>query len=220
MYAAFGASKAASSFGLFVVHARRLARQGRVRERARGGPVAAQHAPRHADEDRDRPGVAQREARSVSGHLRHQEQAGSVPQPEHEEPLPPPSSEGIVQSGFPEGADLPANREALLELVCGVVGVQELLRLGAGYFLKVVLHGGDGVMMIGALSDLDKTIAEGSSVQALLVERIKSAFEQMDKDGDGKLSLVELLQFLETTNQRYAGVSEVHKLKGQQRRQM
>jgi len=77
----------------------------------------------------------------------------------------------------------------------------------AGFFLKVVLRGGDGVMMIGPLADLDKPFTETTSSLLLIREQVRTAFEQMDTDGDGRLSLEELIQYLEGSSHRYKGLS-------------
>mmetsp|Transcript_78015 Transcript_78015/g.241859 ORF Transcript_78015/g.241859 Transcript_78015/m.241859 type:complete len:319 (-) Transcript_78015:119-1075(-) len=81
-----------------------------------------------------------------------------------------------------------------------------------GYFLKVVRLGGDGVMMIGSLDDLDKPFTETASSVVLIREQVRSAFMQMDSDGNGRLSLEELLQYLEGSNQRFKGVSKAANL--------
>merc|ERR1712066_134003 len=48
------------------------------------------------------------------------------------------------------------------------------------YFHRLVLHGGDGEMIIGDLEDLYKPYEESASTQELMVTQIKSAFENMD----------------------------------------
>mmetsp|Transcript_31820 Transcript_31820/g.64359 ORF Transcript_31820/g.64359 Transcript_31820/m.64359 type:complete len:205 (-) Transcript_31820:35-649(-) len=77
-----------------------------------------------------------------------------------------------------------------------------------GYFLKVVLRGGDGVMIMGKLGDLDKPFSEATSSMMLIQQHVRNAFEQMDTDGDGRLSLEELLQYLEGASSRYKGISK------------
>merc|ERR1712070_545078 len=56
------------------------------------------------------------------------------------------------------------------------------------YFRKVLLHGGDGVTMIGDLDDLDKPVAQQRGAKQMMLEQLRNAFEDMDDDGNGSLS--------------------------------
>lgn len=78
----------------------------------------------------------------------------------------------------------------------------------AGFFYKVVLRGGDGVLMFGSLEDLRKPYAETTSASRMLRDRIRNAFEEIDEDGDGRLSLEEVLHYLERTSLLYRRLSE------------
>lgn len=78
----------------------------------------------------------------------------------------------------------------------------------AGFFYKVVLHGGDGVMMFGCLQDLHKPFGETTGASMMLRERIRAAFEEIDEDHDGRLSLEEVLHYLERTSLLYRDLNE------------
>lgn len=60
-------------------------------------------------------------------------------------------------------------------------------------FEKVVMNGGDGVMMIGDVSDLSKPISEREVVK----HQVKAWFDEVDEDGDGRVSFEEMMHFLE-----------------------
>lgn len=66
-----------------------------------------------------------------------------------------------------------------------------------GFFLMLVLHGGDGVMIVGDLSDLDKPYVETTGLKVRLRDKVKEAFAEMDENGDGRLSLDELLGYIQ-----------------------
>lgn len=78
----------------------------------------------------------------------------------------------------------------------------------AGFFYKVVLHGGDGVMMFGDLQDLQKPFPQTTGASVMLRERIRAAFEEIDEDHDGRLSLEEVLHYLERTSLLYRDLNE------------
>jgi len=77
----------------------------------------------------------------------------------------------------------------------------------AGFFYKVVLQGGDGVLMFGSFEDLQKPYAETTGASVMLRERIRNAFDQIDEDHDGRLSLEEVLHYLERTSLLYRNLS-------------
>lgn len=66
------------------------------------------------------------------------------------------------------------------------------------FYKKVVLHGGDGEMFMGHLDDLEKPVVERQdAILELIRERIKDLHRKMDADGDGRISLEEMLAFVE-----------------------
>eukprot|EP00929_Paragymnodinium_shiwhaense_P024223 TRINITY_DN14975_c0_g2_i1.p1 TRINITY_DN14975_c0_g2~~TRINITY_DN14975_c0_g2_i1.p1 ORF type:complete len:326 (+),score=29.67 TRINITY_DN14975_c0_g2_i1:84-1061(+) len=75
------------------------------------------------------------------------------------------------------------------------------------YYRNVVLHGGDGVTMIGCLHDLDKPVDRQIGRKQMMLQQLKDAFADIDEDGDGRLTLDELVAYLEEGNDMYAGLS-------------
>lgn len=69
------------------------------------------------------------------------------------------------------------------------------------YFEKVISHGGDGKMMIGRLSDLDKPVT--TSTRDLIEKHLEDLFDRMDKDNDGKVSLSELKSYFKNNSSLY-----------------
>jgi len=77
----------------------------------------------------------------------------------------------------------------------------------ASFFHKVVLQGGDGVSMFGSLEDLHRPYAETMNASMMLRERIRNAFDQIDEDHDGRLSLEEVEHYLERTSLLYRNLN-------------
>jgi hypothetical protein len=69
---------------------------------------------------------------------------------------------------------------------------------------KVVLHGGNGEYVYGDLADLDKPIDCRQSTKAFVKQQVAKAFNEIDKDGDGRLTLEELLAHLEDSSELVA----------------
>lgn len=61
----------------------------------------------------------------------------------------------------------------------------------AWYFKEVVRRGGDGESMYGSISD---PVRAEQDVKAVVATHVRAIFVAMDKDGDGQLSLDELLE--------------------------
>eukprot|EP00929_Paragymnodinium_shiwhaense_P024225 TRINITY_DN14975_c0_g2_i3.p1 TRINITY_DN14975_c0_g2~~TRINITY_DN14975_c0_g2_i3.p1 ORF type:complete len:325 (+),score=40.55 TRINITY_DN14975_c0_g2_i3:53-1027(+) len=76
------------------------------------------------------------------------------------------------------------------------------------YFRNVVMHGGDGVTMIGDLDDLNAPLDKQVGRKQMMLQQLKDAFEDIDEDGDGRLTFDELVAYLEEGNDMYAGLSQ------------
>lgn len=74
--------------------------------------------------------------------------------------------------------------EMVLVLFCAIVMAQ---------FELVVLNGGDGVMMIGDPTDLSKPVNQ----RAIVKHQVQFWFEQIDADKDGKVTLEEMIDYME-----------------------
>lgn len=77
------------------------------------------------------------------------------------------------------------------------------------FFYKVVLHGGDGRVMLGDLKDLDRPMHDRKqSLQAMLKSQVHSMFTAMDADKDGRVSMDEMLGYLSQSSTLYRPLSE------------
>lgn len=76
------------------------------------------------------------------------------------------------------------------------IGIYSLTTIS--YFYSVVRHGGNGVIMIGCLTDLDREVGNRKS---FVLKRMMSIFKEIDRDGDGKVTAEEFVSYLECRNE-------------------
>jgi len=66
-----------------------------------------------------------------------------------------------------------------------------------GYFEMLVLNGSDGRMMIGDPTDLEKPVGERMGTKVMIRQQIEYLFAELDANNDGKVSLQELVSYVE-----------------------
>jgi len=79
------------------------------------------------------------------------------------------------------------------------------------YLYRAVMRGGNGDYVYGTFMELYTPVGDREHTMALFKSKIKAAFDEMDRDGDGKLSLNELLGCIEGMSQNETLHAEAQK---------